>query len=186
MFVSQSNKTFLTIILGSLIIGGFCYFALLQKSTLPVPLETADSPNDTVELQHAPPLALPLKCKASETTVVTKVIDGDTVIVEGGWHIRLLGIDADEKDYPCYDVAKKRLESLVLGKKVKLEKEVTDADKYGRCLRDIFLQDENIGLQLVKEGLVVARWYNPDVKYRSEIAEAEKQASENHTGCKWK
>jgi micrococcal nuclease len=186
MFVSQGNKTFLAIILGSLIIGGFCYFALLQKSTLPAPLETADSPSDAVELRHAPPLALPSKCKASTITIVTKVIDGDTVIVEGGQHVRLLGIDADEKGYPCYDSAKQRLEALVLGKEVRLEKDVTDVDQYQRCLRTLFLGKENVNTRLVKEGLVVARFYEPDVKYKSEIVEAEKEAVSEKIGCKWK
>ena len=51
---------------------------------------------------------------------VTKVIDGDTVIAEGE-SIRLLGIDADEKGYPCYSAAKMRIEELVLGKEVYLE-----------------------------------------------------------------
>jgi len=187
MFISQSNKTFLAIILGSLIIGGFVYFAILQKSTLSAPLQnTGSSLDDTTQARHAPPLALPSKCKASEITMVTKVIDGDTVIVEGGQHIRLLGIDADEKGYPCYDSAKQGLEALVLGKSIRLEKDVTDIDQYQRCLRTIFLGRENINTRLVKEGLVVARFYEPDVKYKSEIVEAEKQAVLEKIGCKWK
>ncbi|MBU4406858.1 MAG: hypothetical protein KKB24_04645, partial [Candidatus Altiarchaeota archaeon] len=40
--------------------------------------------------------------------LVTKVIDGDTVVVEGE-HVRLIGIDADERGYPCHDEAKDRL-----------------------------------------------------------------------------
>ncbi|MCX6719953.1 MAG: DUF5667 domain-containing protein [Candidatus Staskawiczbacteria bacterium] len=53
-------------------------------------------------------------CGASENTIVTKVIDGDTIVVEGGFHVRLLGMDADEKGYPCYEPASRRFFSGAL------------------------------------------------------------------------
>ncbi len=124
-------------------------------------------------------------CRAVRQSVVTKVIDGDTVVVEGGYHVRLLGIDADEKNYPCYTPAKERLEVLVLNKEVTLEKDTTDVDQYGRCLRTLFLFGQNIDLELVKEGLAIARFYEPDIKYQQEISGAEAQAIKNKTGCKW-
>ena len=124
-------------------------------------------------------------CGADNNTIVTKVIDGDTVVVEGGYHVRLLGMDADEKGYPCYESAKTRLEQLVLIKQVRLEKDITDLDQYGRCLRYIFIGDINVDVQLVKEGLAVARFYEPDVKYKTEISDAEKQAQTSKIGCKW-
>jgi len=124
-------------------------------------------------------------CGAEGNTIVTKVIDGDTVVVGGGYHVRLIGMDADETGYPCYQPAKTRLEDLVLGKQVKLEKDITDLDQYGRCLRYIFVGDTNIDVQLVKEGLAVARFYQPDVKYKSEITQAEQYAQQKNIGCKW-
>ena len=42
-----------------------------------------------------------------EEKIVTKIIDGDTIIVEGGETIRLLGIDCDERGRECYTVQKK-------------------------------------------------------------------------------
>ena len=52
-------------------------------------------------------------------------------------------------------------------------------------MRYILLGDQNIGLELVKEGLAVARFSPDDVKYREEITQAEKEARKNKTGCKW-
>ena len=101
-----SNKAFLAIIVGALIVGGAIYFGNSRN----VPSSVA--PTDLSEA----------KCLAPSQVLVTKVIDGDTIVVEGGYHIRLLGIDTDEKGYPCYEAAKSRLEELVLNKKVKLEK----------------------------------------------------------------
>lgn len=165
----EKNKIFIAIIIAGLIIGGAIYFGLTEFKK-----ESQDNRGEVTE------------CLAPSEVIVTKIIDGDTIVVEGGYHIRLLGIDADESGYPCYGPAKTRLEELVLSKEVRLEKDETDIDQYGRCLRYIFLDDQNIDLQLVKQGLAVARFYEPDVKYKDEIIEAEKQAIENEIGCKWR
>ncbi|MBI2013808.1 MAG: thermonuclease family protein [Candidatus Colwellbacteria bacterium] len=121
----------------------------------------------------------------SSEAVVTKVIDGDTVVIESGNSVRLLGIDADERGHICYDAAKTRLEELVLMKQVHLESDIEDSDQYGRFLRYIFVGDANINLKLVEEGMAIALFYQPNTKYRQEIALAEQQAKQNRTGCKW-
>ncbi len=194
----QKNKIFFGIIIGALIIGGFIYLGLLENKKAgtftkagnqTVSLKASDSDVNVNAVENlklvenkTPPVS---RCGAEENTIVTKVIDGDTVVVEGGYHVRLLGMDADEKGYPCYDQAKTRLEALVLGKTVKLEKDKTDVDQYGRCLRYIFIDNKNVDTQLTAEGLAVARFYEPDVKYRAEITKAEQQAQQNKLGCKW-
>lgn len=184
----MKNKIFLAIIIGALIIGGFIYFAL-QKPVVVIAPKAPSAPS----AQNSTPVIKTnsvantgsAACGAANNTIVTKVIDGDTVVVEGGWHVRLLGMDADEKGYPCYDPARIRLEDLVLAKQVRLEKDVSDVDQYGRCLRYIFSGGTNIDVQLVKEGLAVARFYEPDVKYKTEISTAEQYAQQNKIGCKW-
>jgi micrococcal nuclease len=117
--------------------------------------------------------------------LVTKVIDGDTFLIEGGYSVRILGIDADERGYLCYEAAKEKLEELILNKEVKLEKSKEDFDQYCRYLRYVFLDDKNISLELVKEGLVVSRFSPEDKKYREEITKAEKKVREDKIGCKW-
>ena len=94
----------------------------------------------------------------NEEAFVSKVIDGDTIVANGE-HIRLLGIDADERGYNCYDEAKLELEEWILDKEVVLEKDKTDKDQYGRLLRYVILDGENINIKLVEEGLAVARFY---------------------------
>jgi len=191
----EKNKIFLAIIIGAVIIGGCVYLSAQVLSHK----NWADFGSNSNSLQNFAPqnlggqaaqnssadAGLLQKCGASDNTIVTKVIDGDTIVVEGGYHIRLLGMDADEKGYPCYEPAKTRLEDLVLSKQVRLEKDKTDLDQYGRCLRYIFLGNTNVDVQLVKEGLAIARFYEPDVKYKAEITAAEKYAQEGKIGCKW-
>ncbi|HRZ85813.1 MAG TPA: thermonuclease family protein [Candidatus Paceibacterota bacterium] len=120
----------------------------------------------------------------TEEKIVTKIIDGDTVIIEGGESVRLLGIDCDEKGKKCYNIAKKRIEELLLGKKVILERDIENKDQYGRYLRYIILDNENIDAKMVKEGYCVAR-FQGDSKYKTEIQNAESYAISNKIGCKW-
>ena len=121
---------------------------------------------------------------AKEMRIVTKIIDGDTIIVSGGETIRLLGMDTDEKGQPCYKQAKQRLENLTLNKEVMLKAGKEDKDIYGRSLRYIFLGEENINVLLVKEGLAIARLENSKL-YAQEIKDAEAYAIQNKIGCKW-
>ena len=79
-----------------------------------------------------------------EEKTITKIIDGDTLVVEGGEHVRLLGIDCDEKGKPCYKAANIRIEELALGKRAVLEWESEDKDQYGRKLRYIIIDGRNI------------------------------------------
>jgi micrococcal nuclease len=131
-------------------------------------------------------LSLLPESTVKEERIVTKIIDGDTVVVSGGDTIRLLGMDTDEKGYPCYNVAKKRLEALVLDKQVILEQTDENKDMYGRYLRYIFVDGVNVNIQMIQEGLAVARLSTSNVgKYDDEIRQAEAYAIENKIGCKW-
>ncbi|MGB9598537.1 MAG: thermonuclease family protein [Minisyncoccales bacterium] len=115
---------------------------------------------------------------------VKSVVDGDTLLMEGGYYVRILGINADEKEEKCYLPAKKRLEDLVLEKKVLLKKEKEDKDEYCRYLRNVFLNGENIGLLLLKEGLVVS-FFVENLKNKEEILKIENEAKEKKIGCQW-
>ena len=180
--MAQKYLIFLAIILGSVMIGGCIYIGIInstlniKNSSNILPLQTDQPPSVTQST---------VLCNMADNIVVTKIIDGDTVVVSGGEHIRLLGIDADEKEYPCYIPAKKRLEELVLNKTVRLERDVTNTDQYGRCLRYLYLDDKNINMMLVEEGFAVARFYAPNLKYKKEIGAAETLALRDAVGCKW-
>jgi len=175
--MKQENKIIITIILAALIIASSIFFSIrltgkvvdteYSSDSLPIPSNNNNEDSDLTGMH-----------------IVTKIIDGDTIIVEGE-NVRLLGMDTDERGYPCYNTAKERLEELILNKEVRLEKDQTNKDQYQRYLRYIFLDDKNINLKMVEEGFAVARFYPEDVKYKNEIINAETQARENNNGCKW-
>ncbi len=165
--IFQQNRLFFAIIIAAFIVGSFIYFSTKSPENITSRVTGSETAGSFIG-----------------SKLVTKIIDGDTVIVEGE-SVRLLGIDADEKGYPCYEAARKRLEELILNKEVSLDKDITDKDQYGRYLRYIFLDNQNIDLRMVKEGLAIARFSPENIKYKEEIIAAEKEARENKIGCKW-
>src|SRR6056297_1764947 len=114
--------------------------------------------------------------KNNSQKIVTKVIDGDTFVIQGGYLIRMLGVETDEVGEKCYNQAKQRLKELILNKQVRLEKGETNIDKYCRYLRYPFLDNQNISFKMVKSGLGIARFNPKNTKYRKEFSKAENKA----------
>ena len=122
----------------------------------------------------------------SNPVLVTGVISGDTIIIEEGKIIKLLGIEADkEGEGPCFLPAKKRLEELILGKRVRLKRGRTNENNCGQYLRYVFLGEKNISYELAREGLVRAAEHSSDTFYGEQIINAEKYATDNKIGCLW-
>jgi len=65
---------------------------------------------------------------------VTRVLDGDTIVIETGEKVRYQGIDSPEQNQRWGEEAKKFNEGLVLEKKVRIEFDRVKLDKYGRLL----------------------------------------------------
>jgi len=120
--------------------------------------------------------------------LVTRIIDGDTIEIETGEKVRLIGIDTPETVHPSKPVecmgkeASARTKELIENKKVRLEKDVSETDKYGRLLRYIWLDGELINEKLVREGFANSSSYPPDIKYQERFNKAERYAVENNLG----
>lgn len=128
-----------------------------------------------------------------ERAWVSKVVDGDTIVVNNETTVRLVGIDTPETVDPrrpvgCFGKeASNETKSLLAGKAVILQKDVSDKDKYDRLLRLIFLPLENgqtlfVNDYLVRGGFAKAKSYPPDVKYDEKFKQAEQEAKENKRG----
>ena len=119
-----------------------------------------------------------------EHTYITKVIDGDTIVVAGGQSIRLLNIDTRERGQNCYQEAKDKMTELVLLKNITMERDKEDKDRYNRLLRYIYVDGEMVNLKMVQEGLAVVYIIPPNGKYRSDF-EAAESAAHGEGGCVW-
>ncbi len=113
---------------------------------------------------------------------VTEVIDGDTFKTEKGKTVRLLGINAPEITDPGGDLAKEYLMNIIFNKKVRLKRDITEKDDYGRYLYYVFLDGKSVNKEMVRIGLAETRFYPPDTLYKKEMLEAEKTAILNKKG----
>ena len=118
----------------------------------------------------------------TKTNKVTEVIDGDTFRTQNGETIRLLGINTPEMGNPGADIAKDFLLLLILNKNVRLKKDITDKDDYGRLLRYVYVNGNFINAELVRMGYAETRFYPPDTLYRKELEGLEKIAVRNRRG----
>ena len=125
-------------------------------------------------------LLFPVSCSSPpDAARVTEVIDGDTIIIQGGYRVRYIGIDTPET-YPeveAYGLAAWQLnQELVAGRVVRLERDVSQSDKYGRLLRYVYVDDIMVNAELVKQGLAQAIAYPPDTAYQDYFTELEQEA----------
>lgn len=116
---------------------------------------------------------------------VLRVIDGDTIVIEGGEHVRYLGVDAPETQgtAECYGrEATERNRQLVEGKRVRLEADRRDRDRYGRLLRWVWVEDTLVNEQLIREGYATVYRAEPAAKYMNRLLAAEAEARSSGAG----
>lgn len=129
-----------------------------------------------------------------------RVIDGDTIEIEGKQKVRYIGINTPEIHDPrrpieCFgQVASDENKKLVEGKEIYIQRDVSEVDKYKRLLRYIWVDDPLATISgqlifvndyLVRQGFAQVSTFPPDVKYVSQFLEAQKEARENKRGL-WK
>lgn len=123
--------------------------------------------------------------------VVKRVIDGDTIELTDGKKVRYIGMDTPETVHPekpvqCFGKeASEENKRLVEGQTIRLEKDVSETDRYGRLLRYVYLDGIMVNDTLVRQGFAYASTYPPDVKYQDQFSTAQKEARENMRGL-WK
>jgi endonuclease YncB( thermonuclease family) len=83
-----------------------------------------------------------LKTLFPASGTVAAVEDGDTFTLKNGVKVRLIGINSPDKGAKGYDTAKSELEKEILNKKIYLEYDRYQNDKYGRVLAWIWIDCE--------------------------------------------
>jgi micrococcal nuclease len=115
---------------------------------------------------------------------VIRVIDGDTIQLEGGDRVRYIGMNTPELETnECFATEASEInKNLVLGKIIKLEKDISDTDKYGRLLRYVYVDNVFIDDYLVKNGDAKVMTIPPDTKYKDEFLQSQNYAKQNNLG----
>jgi len=126
---------------------------------------------------------------AQQQAVVTRVVDGDTVWLADGRHVRLLGINAPElahdgrPEEPVARQAKVALRKLIAGRPIHLIVGRDSHDHYGRLLARVQLADgREAGVELLRAGLAVAVALPPNLAGMGERRAAEDEARAHHRG----
>lgn len=189
--MESNTKTLVTASLLITILGfSFLWFGLKPASqiiTTPAPTPLVENVKEVIGTQSA------VESLEGEKTLVVKVIDGDTIELENGNKVRLIGVDTPETVDPrrpigCFGKeASNETKKLLLGKAVILQKDVSETDKYNRLLRYVYLplKDGNtlfVNDYLVRAGFARVSTYPPDVKFTEQFLKAEREAREKKKG----
>ena len=134
--------------------------------------------------------------------LVTRAVDGDTLVLENGERVRLIGIDTPEMHESAklnrdamrskqdvetikqlgrisYEFTKR----LVEGKRVRLEFDVERYDKYKRILAYVYLTDGVfVNAEIVKQGYASLMTYPPNVRYADLFLKLYQEARSNRRG----
>ncbi len=119
---------------------------------------------------------------------VSRVIDGDTLVLDTGEKVRLIGIDTPETIHPELPVqrfgeeARDFLKKQVEGRSCVLElEEENQRDKYGRLLAYVFVADRLVNAELIRRGYAYAYTRFPFSRLE-EFVELERQAAQAQYG----
>jgi len=138
--------------------------------------------------------------------LVERAVDGDTLKLENGERVRLIGIDTPEMHESeklqrdsqrtgrdvrtiqelgrrAYEFTKK----LVEGKRVSLEFDVEKYDKYDRLLAYVYLKKDGtfVNAEIVKQGYASLMSIQPNAKYANLFLKLYQEARNNKRGL-WK
>ena len=124
----------------------------------------------------------------------TRAVDGDTIIVNIAGvkeRVRLIGVDTPETKHPRKPVqyfgkeASMFTANMVEGKKVRLEFDQNQRDKYKRLLAYVYLEDGTfLNAEIIKQGYGHAYTKFP-FKYMQEFRQYEREARVRKRGL-WK
>jgi len=167
-------------------------FSFLDKHQLSVK-NTSDllnllSAKPTSTITPTPTVINVLGTNENQTFKVVRIVDGDTIEIEGGEKIRYIGINTPEIDDKdpiklCFaEKAALKNKELVEEKQISLVKDVSETDKYGRLLRYVYIGDIFINDFLMRQGFAQISTYPPDVKFKQQFQEAEQEARQNKRG----
>jgi endonuclease YncB( thermonuclease family) len=111
--------------------------SLIALTIAPIPARAEDRPASPAECTLEP----------GEDRTVTQVVDGETLAVDGGTHVRLIGALAprpydtagDTSHWPLAEQSRNALEQLVAGRGVRLAFAGRRTDRHGRLLAHVFV-----------------------------------------------
>ncbi|OGF46049.1 MAG: hypothetical protein A2231_12410 [Candidatus Firestonebacteria bacterium RIFOXYA2_FULL_40_8] len=123
-----------------------------------------------------------------EKAKIEKVLDGDTILLEDGRTVRLIGLDSPETNHPTLPVQRYGKEASVFtvkfaeGKDCELEfEENNKKDVHGRSVAYVFVNGKLLNAELLKGGFAYV-YTKYDFKLKAEFIKLQKQAIKERKG----
>lgn len=117
-----------------------------------------------------------------ELVQIAYVRDGDTVDLLDGRRVRYLGINAPEYGQPFFEEARAANRRLAEGQTGRLVLDVQHTDRFGRTLAYLWVNDQFVNLELVRQGYANAYTEPPNVQHSAKILAAQKEARDSQAG----
>jgi micrococcal nuclease len=137
-------------------------------------------------------IALPAwSAPATLEGMVERVVDGDTIHVRLGARVekvRYIGINTPEVHHPTKGEEPGGREAtevnrrLVEGKRVRLELDVRERDRYGRLLAYVWAGDVMVNAELVRLGYAQVMTIPPNVRYQETLLKLQREARDAGRG----
>ena len=138
--------------------------------------------NPPIEVSPSNSIAAPARPDAAEQTyLVERVIDGDTLVLDNGKTVRLIGVDTPETNHPEIPVqrfgkeATEFTQRMVEGLKIRVELGEPAQDSYGRELAYVFVDGMLLNKEIIRRGYGYAYTHFPHPRM-DEFVAAEQEA----------
>lgn len=120
-----------------------------------------------------------------------RIVDGDTIHVQIGSTIekvRYIGVNTPEVHHPAKGEepggreASEVNRQLVAGKRVRLQLDVQERDRYGRILAYVWVGDLMVNAEMVRQGYAQVMTIPPNVRYQDLFLKLQRDAREAGRG----
>lgn len=118
-----------------------------------------------------------------------RIIDGDTLVLQSGEKVRLIGINTPEVESrfseaePGGEAARTWLQRYLRSPMLWLEYDAQEFDKYDRRLAHVFLESgEYLNAALLEQGQAMLTLIPPNLRYASRLIKAQQQAEKAARG----
>lgn len=175
------------IITAIVILGMFLLHRRVDREIRPdIASRSVPAPSEQFDVKSSSPVVWSLGSRSRFR--VTRVLDGDTVVLDNGETVRLIGVDAPEIHHPEIPVqrfgkeATEFLKRFAEGFECTLEYEPNNfRDKYGRLLAYVFVGDRLANAEIIRRGYAYAYMRFP-FRRQAEFMALEREARECQYG----
>ena len=134
-----------------------------QAIAVDTPAETDTPPMSQPTVEPAAPVETAEPEPQGDEFLVTYIEDGDTIEVNTGERVGLIGIDTPEQSECGFQEASQRMEELTLGQTVTLTPGAQDdVDRYGHLLRYVDVGEVDAGEVMLMSGFAIPRYNSTD------------------------